>query len=89
MQILHNLKKAQVFLCNLLHKTCLMIHLDSQNSEPTTTLATFAFFGIGQFLGTTESLRDINTVLSTISFVVSITVGTITLVKAYKRWKKQ
>jgi hypothetical protein len=89
LQTLCNLAKAQVFLCNLLHKTRTMIQLDSQNSEPTTALATFAFFGIGQFLGTTESLRDINTVLSTLSFVVSICVGTITLVKAYNRWKKQ
>jgi hypothetical protein len=88
-QILLKLQEAQVFLCNCLHKIRLMIQLDSQNTEPTTALATFAFFGIGQFLGATESLRDINTVLSTLSFVVSICVGTVTLVKAYKRWKKQ
>jgi multisubunit Na+/H+ antiporter MnhF subunit len=65
-----------------------MIQLDNQYGEPKTAIATFAFFGIGQLLGSTETLRDINIVLSTISFVVSISVGTVTLIKAYKRWKK-
>lgn len=65
-----------------------MITLDSNHNEPFTAATTFAFFGIGHLLGSVETLKEINTVLSTLSFVVSITVGMVTLTKAYKRWKK-
>lgn len=66
--------------------------IDAQNREPATAFATLGFFGIGQifsYLGDAATLRDINTFLSTISFLVSISVGATTLIKTYKRWKKQ
>ena len=65
--------------------------IDTNSREPHTAAATLGFFGIGkllEFFSGPEVLHDINTVLATISFVVSITVGTTTLVKTYKRWKK-
>lgn len=66
-----------------------MITLDNNNNEPATTFVTCAFFGIGHLLDSVETFREINVVLATISFVVSITAGLHTLIKAYKRWKKQ
>lgn len=66
-----------------------MITIDSNQNEPITAATTFAFFGIGQLLGSVETLKEINTVLSTLSFVVSIIVGIVTLVKAYQRWRNK
>jgi hypothetical protein len=66
--------------------------IDANNREPVTAIATLGFFGIGQifsYLGDPDTLRHINTFLSTISFLVSISVGAVTLIKTYKRWKKQ
>lgn len=66
--------------------------IDTANREPYTAATTFAFFGIGNILKWFEQadvLHDLNTVLSTISFLVSISVGTVTLVKHYKRYKSK
>lgn len=66
--------------------------IDSVNREPYTAAATFAFFGIGNifhWLGQADVLHSINTVLSTVSFLVSISVGLTTLVKHYKRNKNK
>lgn len=66
--------------------------IDTGPREPYTAATTFAFFGIGnilQWFGQGDVLHDLNTVLSTISFVVSISVGAVTLVKHYKRYKNK
>lgn len=62
------------------------------NREPQHAVATMTFFGVGQFfkwLGVGATVQDINTVLSTISFLVSITVGMITIVKTIQKWRKK
>lgn len=89
LQILPNVEKARVFLCNSIHKFNIKMHINDNYGEPSTAIATFAFFGLGQLFGYVETFRDINTVLSTISFVVSISVGVVTLVKAFQRWRKK
>lgn len=66
--------------------------IDTSNREPYTTAATFAFFGIGnifKWLGQSDVLHNFNTVLATISFLVSISVGITTLVKHYKRQRSK
>jgi hypothetical protein len=66
--------------------------IDTSNREPYTAAATFAFFGIGnifQWLGQSDILHNLNTVLSTVSFLVSISVGVTTLVKHYRRNKNK
>ena len=52
---------------------------------------TFAFFGVGQLfnlLGDEIAMHNLNTFLSTLSFLVSITVGVITIVKQLRKGKK-
>lgn len=64
--------------------------IDTHNREPHTAAVTLGFFGVGQFfklLGIENTVQDINSVLSTISFLVSITVGMITIVKTFKKWR--
>ena len=66
--------------------------IDTANREPFTAATTFAFFGIGNILhwfDQADVLHNINTVLSTISFLVSISVGAVTLVKHYKMFKNK
>jgi hypothetical protein len=66
--------------------------IDTSNREPYTAATTFAFFGIGnifQWLGQSDILHNLNTVLSTVSFLVSISVGVTTLVKHYRRNKNK
>lgn len=61
------------------------------NTDPEKAVATFGFFGIGKilhWLGDAGNLSEVNTFLSTISFLISITIGVTTLVRLYKRWKK-
>lgn len=66
--------------------------IDLTNREPYAAAATFAFFGIGNifnWISHSDVLHNLNTVLSTVSFLVSISVGVTTLVKHYKRNKRQ
>lgn len=66
--------------------------IDAHNREPQHAVATMMFYGAGQFfkwLGVGGSVQDINTVLSTISFLVSITVGIITIVKTLQKWRQK
>jgi hypothetical protein len=66
--------------------------IEHAQREPHTAAATLAFFGVGQVfhnLGGSETFEQLNILLSTLSFLVSITVGTITIVRTVKKWKDQ
>lgn len=65
--------------------------IDQAHREPHQVATTFAFFGVGQlfnFIGDEIAMHNLNTFLSTLSFLVSITVGVITIVKQLRKGKK-
>lgn len=65
--------------------------IDQAQREPQQVATTFAFFGAGQlfsFLGDEVAMHNLNQILSTLSFLVSISVGVITIVKHLQKAKK-
>jgi hypothetical protein len=66
--------------------------IDQVQRETHTATTTFAFFGAGHFfsfLADQVAMHNVNTLLSTLSFLVSITAGIFTIVKHLQKRKQQ